>query len=576
MSFSVTMANTQLQVQEEAIQGDNDNISQYSSQEGEPEGANRIPKVLPRTLTLTIAPIKSDESEVIPALDITTTSDLLTFFQTKIDIAEFVTCFQRVTKENFLVTCKDTDCVEVMLNDFSKFTFNDIDFEMKRAGPLVWEAMSDSIDITIYGLPFEIGPRAVYRKLMQFCQIIDIRSPGFKDFPNIMSGVRIVKAKVINKPIPRKIYISGQLVTIRYEGQPISEKQCYNCKEYGHISKECTKEKRVWGKTTNTGYNNEIGQGARRKTGLSNLFSARWGQGFEKRQSQPYNPNARDWGDEPSEETLRQPPEYEVNFPPMRNRFENLSENDDETRSQSEESETSQESAESQGTVDSQESTSTQESAGTQDSQSSQESVVSQEKTLVEDELEIAETVEISMETTATSESDKGEKLLDNIIRQNKKKIAEMTENWEDEITPVINAKQNETKNENGKNVTNQVTVEKIEINTEVKEIEKDTQNTDILKPDENDEEKENGKHEQEVSDNNIKGKENTTVNEKEKKKVEGVTKKHKHHSAKSVHHKHKGDDKKNSDNSEKRNEKRKDRYSTGEGKKQVEKRPKV
>ncbi|CAG2241167.1 unnamed protein product [Mytilus edulis] len=44
----------------------------------------------------------------------------------------------------------------------------------------------------------------------------------------------------MEKPIPRKIYIQGQLVTIRYEGQQ-NLKKCYKCNEYG-LAIDCRNE----------------------------------------------------------------------------------------------------------------------------------------------------------------------------------------------------------------------------------------------------------------------------------------------------------------------------------------------
>ncbi|CAC5424837.1 unnamed protein product [Mytilus coruscus] len=61
-----------------------------------------------------------------------------------------------------------------------------------------------------------------------------------------LAGVRIVRIASLEKPIPRKIYIQGQLVTIRYEGQQ-NLKKCYKCNDNGHISHDCGNEpKRRW------------------------------------------------------------------------------------------------------------------------------------------------------------------------------------------------------------------------------------------------------------------------------------------------------------------------------------------
>jgi hypothetical protein len=46
---------------------------------------------------------------------------MLSWFQTKVNISEFVKCFQKLN-DRFYVTCKDRECKEVLLNDFSRTT----------------------------------------------------------------------------------------------------------------------------------------------------------------------------------------------------------------------------------------------------------------------------------------------------------------------------------------------------------------------------------------------------------------------------------------------------------------------
>jgi hypothetical protein len=41
------------------------------------------------------------------------TTDMLSWFQTKVNISEFVKCFQKLN-DRFYVTCKDRECKEVL------------------------------------------------------------------------------------------------------------------------------------------------------------------------------------------------------------------------------------------------------------------------------------------------------------------------------------------------------------------------------------------------------------------------------------------------------------------------------
>ncbi|CAG2248428.1 CNBP [Mytilus edulis] len=103
----------------------------------------------------------------------------------------------------------------------STFVVNDTTFRSRRAEPLNL-GQKDYIDVTVFGLPFEIKPMAVRLKFEIYGEIQKLISPTFKEFPNIQSGVRIVR----------------QSVSIKYEGQP-QGKKCYSCGDHGHVSKDC-------------------------------------------------------------------------------------------------------------------------------------------------------------------------------------------------------------------------------------------------------------------------------------------------------------------------------------------------
>ncbi|CAG2208158.1 unnamed protein product [Mytilus edulis] len=83
-------------------------------------------------------------------------------------------------------------------------------------------------------LPCEIEALSIAASIEHFSPYI------IQSLSTACSVVRIVRIASMEKPIPRKIYIQGQLVTIRYEGQQ-NLKKCYKCNEYG-LAIDCRNE----------------------------------------------------------------------------------------------------------------------------------------------------------------------------------------------------------------------------------------------------------------------------------------------------------------------------------------------
>ncbi|CAG2202001.1 CNBP [Mytilus edulis] len=165
------------------------------------------------------------------------TRDVLFTLQSSVNITDLIVCFQKSGKSSYLATCRDEHSLETFLNEFQTFVVNDTTFRSRRAEPLNL-GLKDYIDVIVFGLPFEIKPMAVRSKFEIYGEIQKLISPSFKEFPNIQSGVRIVRMKKLYRQIPKKLYIKGQSVSIKYEGQP-QGKKCYSCGDHGHVSKEC-------------------------------------------------------------------------------------------------------------------------------------------------------------------------------------------------------------------------------------------------------------------------------------------------------------------------------------------------
>jgi hypothetical protein len=164
-----------------------------------------VEKTLPRYLTLYIEPLIPVNT---PQDDINkiSTTHMLSWFQTKVNIAEFVKCFQKLN-DRFFVICKDRECKEVLLNDFSRFEIRGIIYLMRNAHPLTSESRKNYIDITLYNLPFELNPDCVIQKFQKYATIIiELHSPTFRSFPTIQSGVRVIRVKALHTHIPRRIF----------------------------------------------------------------------------------------------------------------------------------------------------------------------------------------------------------------------------------------------------------------------------------------------------------------------------------------------------------------------------------
>ena len=91
-----------------------------------------------RDLTLYIEPLIQVNTTQDDINKISTT-DMLSWFQTKVNISEFAKCFQKLN-HRFYVTCKYRECKEVLLNDFSRFEIRGIIYLMRNAHPLTWES----------------------------------------------------------------------------------------------------------------------------------------------------------------------------------------------------------------------------------------------------------------------------------------------------------------------------------------------------------------------------------------------------------------------------------------------------
>ena len=110
-----------------------DNLGQDEFIFGEDINLN-VEKTLSRDLTLYIEPLIPVNTTQDDINKISTT-DMLSWFQTKVNIAEFAKYFQKLN-DHFFVTCKDRECKDILLKDFSRFEIRGIIYLIRNVHPL--------------------------------------------------------------------------------------------------------------------------------------------------------------------------------------------------------------------------------------------------------------------------------------------------------------------------------------------------------------------------------------------------------------------------------------------------------
>ncbi|CAC5411274.1 unnamed protein product [Mytilus coruscus] len=205
----------------------------YSRAASDGEEGIKIGKMIPRPCTLTIQ--SEYESPKI------TSAEMLHFINSEIslDVSALIGYFQSTGPNKYSASFRDENSKEIFQGIFrDHFEVQGIEFNMIQAEPRKWENKKRTIDITLFGIPYELKPEYIRNKMQKYVDISEIRYNTFKDFPDISSGMVTVVANSIKEDIPKTIYIKGQQISIKYEGQPHGKK-CFNCGVYGHISTDC-------------------------------------------------------------------------------------------------------------------------------------------------------------------------------------------------------------------------------------------------------------------------------------------------------------------------------------------------
>ena len=190
---------------------------------------------------------EDDDSSDIQTVDIIKTLSMSNEFY-DFDISE-IASLQKCDAGSYYMSFHSEKFRENFETKYQKFQVNSEEITVKQASPLIFSVKSNYIGITIFGVPWEIDDEAIANKLEPYVEgFKDIYHTTFSSYPTIESGVRIMNVKRVIKNIPPKLYIRGQRVGIKYEGQQRG-KLCYNCGKTGHLAKDCKGENKAISKT---------------------------------------------------------------------------------------------------------------------------------------------------------------------------------------------------------------------------------------------------------------------------------------------------------------------------------------
>lgn len=168
---------------------------------------------------------------------------ILAYLQAQ-DLIHLVECVQTIYKEEknyFEITAKTLENKEEIENKIkNKICIENEVITRTENRHLKDIIKKPVISVVIYEAPCELEDTHIYNKLKQYGEIKgEVQKHRFRG-TNILNGNRSVNFTKINLNIPTTLYVKGNRIKIKYEGQdrtPI----CSYCKEKGHYKLVCPK-----------------------------------------------------------------------------------------------------------------------------------------------------------------------------------------------------------------------------------------------------------------------------------------------------------------------------------------------
>lgn len=169
--------------------------------------------------------------------------DVIVKYFEQIKILHDIKCINNISKND-----RET-VLEVTFRDFAsdfaekinktKLRHQDLSFEQLDTRSLKDVKIQPLTRVMIYEAPYELENQHIFNKLRTYGEVADqtIFMHKYKN-TGILNGVRSLAFTKINKPVPTTMFVKGNLIKLRHNGQDRTP-FCTKCKTKGHYRLDC-------------------------------------------------------------------------------------------------------------------------------------------------------------------------------------------------------------------------------------------------------------------------------------------------------------------------------------------------
>lgn len=171
-------------------------------------------------------------------------TDKLFAYLSNLDVLDKIECIQKLTLQNdqiHEITTKTTQDRTIIMNLLKNqpIRIEDITLTITDNRTLRDVIKIPLIKVLIFEAPFELEDQHILHKLMLYGELQEYMIYNHKyRGTNVFNGVRSLNFKKIHKPIPTTLFIRGNRIKLKHEGQD-REPVCGICKQKGHYRDKC-------------------------------------------------------------------------------------------------------------------------------------------------------------------------------------------------------------------------------------------------------------------------------------------------------------------------------------------------